>query len=132
MFLYKNRIKKIFQKAKLHLSLFVFYLSQETEKAQKAAEQVNINNNKEGIQALLLRVANIVNFCLTLLIPVAVIALIVVGFQYITSGGNPEAMQKAKTNLLWIVIGILAIVGAKSLIIFVLSALGINYSLFGL
>ncbi|MCD6194773.1 TrbC/VirB2 family protein [bacterium] len=128
MSFYKKRIKKIFQKAKLHLSLFVFYLSQTVEESGTNPA----TNNNEGIQALFSRVANIVNFCLTLLVPIAVIALIIAGFQYITSGGNPEIMQKAKTNLLWIVIGMLAIVGAKSLIILVLSTLGINYSLFGL
>ena len=128
MSFYKKRIKKIFQKAKLHLSLFVFYLSQTVEESGTNPA----TNNHEGIQALFSRVANIVNFCLTLLVPIAVIALIIAGFQYITSGGNPEIMQKAKTNLLWIVIGMLAIVGAKSLIILVLSTLGINYSLFGL
>lgn len=84
------------------------------------------------IEEIFSRVGNIINFALSLVIPVAVIAIIIVGYQYLTSAGNSEQMEKAKTNLLWIILGLIIIILAKGLIIFVLSSLGINYNLFGL
>lgn len=124
MSFFKNKTK--LTTTKPIFSLLVFYLSEAGEHTPVA------NQTVDGIGGLITRLVNIVNFLLSLLIPVATIAVIFAGFQYLTSAGNPDMMQKAKTNLLWIVIGLITIIVAKSLIIFVLSALGINYSLFGL
>jgi hypothetical protein len=84
------------------------------------------------VEELFSRVASIINSALSLVIPIAVIAVIIVGYQYITSGGSPEQMTKAKNNLIWIIIGLVVIILAKGLIIFVLSSLGVKTSIFNL
>ena len=84
------------------------------------------------IEEIFSRVGNIINLALSFIIPVAVIAIIIVGYQYLTSVGNSDQMEKAKTNLLWIILGLIIIILAKGLIIFVLSSLGVHYNIFGL
>ena len=41
-----------------------------------------------------------------LAIPVAVIIIIWIGVQFLTANGNPEKISKARTALLWTVIGL--------------------------
>ena len=84
------------------------------------------------IEEIFSRIANIINFALSLIIPIAIIAVVIAGYQYITSGGDSGQMEKAKTNLTWIVVGLAVIIFAKALIIFILSQLGVSYSVFGL
>lgn len=84
------------------------------------------------VEEIFSRVANIISLALSLIIPIAIIAVIIAGYQYITSGGNTEQMAKAKTNLTWIIIGIAVIILAKALIIFILNGLGFQTNIFGL
>ncbi len=111
------------------LTLSVLYFTQ----ASSFAYATNApKTNSGGLEGLADRLANIINFALSLAIPIAVIALVIVGYQYITAAGNAEAIQRAKTNFFWIIAGLIVIIAAKSLLVFVLGALGIKYSLFGL
>jgi hypothetical protein len=84
------------------------------------------------IEGLISRVGNIMNFALSLVMPIAVIALIIAGYQYIAGGSSPEQTKKATYNITWIIIGMIVIILAKALIIFALSSLGVDYSVFGL
>lgn len=52
---------------------------------------------------------------------VAVLFLIIGGFQYITSAGNPDAIEKAKNTILYAVIGILASLLAYAVVQFIIS-----------
>ena len=54
---------------------------------------------------------------------VAVIIIIVGGFMYITSGGDPQKVGNAKNTILYAVVGLIIIVAAQTIITFVLSKL---------
>jgi len=97
-----------------------------------ALAQAKRDPQGRDIEGLIERAGNIINFLLTMAVIVAFIAIVIAGYQYIASYGSAEAMQKAKTNLTYIIVGLIIIILAKALVIFVLSALGINYSYLGL
>jgi hypothetical protein len=84
------------------------------------------------VEELVSRIGNLINFALSLLIPISIIAVVIAGYQYLTSGGSSDQMKKAQTNLTWIIVGMIVIIFSKGALIFILSKLGINYSLFGL
>jgi len=46
---------------------------------------------------------------------VAVIYLVYGGFLFIKAQGNPNALGEAKTNILWAIIGLAVILGAKAI-----------------
>ena len=57
-----------------------------------------------------------------------VIALIWTGLQYILAQGKPERIKELKTQLLWVVVGIGIVIGARimiSIVINTLSASGV-------
>jgi hypothetical protein len=54
---------------------------------------------------------------------VAVIIIILGGFMYITSGGDPQKVSTAKNTILYAAIGLVVIVAAQTIITFVLSKL---------
>jgi hypothetical protein len=51
----------------------------------------------------------------------AVIVIIVGGFQYITSAGDPQKASSARSTILGAIIGLVIIVAAQSIILLVLS-----------
>lgn len=57
----------------------------------------------------------------TILVGVAsVIMIIVGGFQYITSAGDPSKVNSAKNTILYAVIGIVVVLFAQALVLFVI------------
>ncbi|MCK5413386.1 MAG: hypothetical protein KAI57_03340 [Candidatus Pacebacteria bacterium] len=64
------------------------------------------------------------NFLIQLAGIVAVLALVVVGFLYITSVGNPERKNLAKTSFKWVIIGFIIIFLSWLIIDFILVAWG--------
>ena len=85
-----------------------------------------------GLEALIERLGNIVNFLLSLLLVVGMGAIMIAGYQYMASAGSPDKQQQAKSALWWAVLGFVVIACAKGILIFVLSVIGVNPSLFGL
>ncbi len=65
--------------------------------------------------------AKITNAILAVIATVAVLFLIIGGFQYITSAGNPDALEKAKNTILYAIIGILAALLAYAIVKFIIS-----------
>jgi type IV secretory pathway VirB2 component (pilin) len=55
---------------------------------------------------------------------IAVVIIIIAGFTLITSGGDAEAIKKAKNTILYAVIGIVAVLFAFAITNIVMSALG--------
>jgi hypothetical protein len=64
---------------------------------------------------------NIINFLLAIAATVAVLFLIIGGFQYITSAGSPETIEKAKNTILYSVIGLLLCILAFSIVNFLVA-----------
>ncbi|HSW78882.1 MAG TPA: pilin [Candidatus Babeliales bacterium] len=53
---------------------------------------------------------------------VAVVMIIVGGFRYITSAGNPESTKSAKNTILYAAVGLVVIASAQLIVHFVLNA----------
>lgn len=51
----------------------------------------------------------------------AVVMIMVGGYKYITSGGDSSKVQEAKKTIMWSLIGLVVIILARSIILFVLS-----------
>lgn len=73
---------------------------------------------KDGI------ITKISNTLLLLVGVVAVLFLIIGGFQYITSAGNPESVGKAKNTILYAIIGIGAVLLSYAAVQFILTNIG--------
>ncbi len=54
---------------------------------------------------------------------IALIYLVIGGLRYITSSGNPDAVEGAKNQILYAIIGIIVVVLAWALVTFVLNRL---------
>lgn len=54
---------------------------------------------------------------------VAVLIIVLSGFKFVTSGGNPEEVKKAKGTIIYAVIGLLVALIALSLVTFVIERL---------
>lgn len=66
----------------------------------------------------------------TIGIILTVIFILVAGIQWITSSGDKEKIQKARTRLTYSIIGLIVIIGAFFIINVVISLLGGNPSFF--
>ena len=53
----------------------------------------------------------------------AMIMIIIAGFKYVTSSGDPSNVKSAKDTLLYALVGLLVAVTAQGLVVFVLSRL---------
>lgn len=73
-----------------------------------------------GNNGILLKVADIVAFAAG---AAAIILIIVSGIRYITSGGNAEKIATAKNTIIGALVGIVVIVLARSLILYVVNKL---------
>jgi len=73
---------------------------------------------------LVLLINKLMNFLVELAFIVALLALIITGFLFITSQGNQEKLGNAKKNLKWVILGILIIFLAWIVVDFLLTAWG--------
>ncbi len=78
------------------------------------------SENYELIDVLYL-IGNIISIFLILASVVAVIYIIIGGFKYVSSVGNPETIQQAKSTLLWAIIGLVICLAAVLIVRFVWS-----------
>ena len=60
----------------------------------------------------------------------AVIMILVGGFKYLTSGGDPKATEQAKHTLTWAVLGLAALVGSWFILRLIETFTGVNIHLF--
>ncbi len=70
----------------------------------------------QGLAGLITMISNTI---LLIVGVIAVLFLIIGGFQYITSAGNPEQVGKAKNTILYAIIGILVTLLAWAVVQFV-------------
>ncbi len=68
--------------------------------------------------------ANIVQILLFLLGAVAVIVIIIAGFNYVTANGDANRIQKSKNILLYAVVGLVVAIFAYAIVDFVVSEVG--------
>lgn len=67
--------------------------------------------------------SNILNILSLLVGVVSVIVLIIAGFMYVVSAGNPDTTKRAKNAILYALIGIVVAFSAQAIVRFVLSSI---------
>jgi hypothetical protein len=65
-----------------------------------------------------------VNLALLLGTPVIVIFIIYTGFLFVSAGGDPAGIKKARTSLTWTLVGALVLLGAKGLAMAIQATIG--------
>jgi hypothetical protein len=68
-------------------------------------------------------ISSILQILMILVLVLAVVYLIIGGYQYVTAGGNPEAAAKAKNTILGSVIGIIVAFSAYLIVKFIFESL---------
>jgi len=66
------------------------------------------------------------NFFLNIIGSIALLMLVIGGFIWLTSAGNPEKVKKGKDVIIWTIVGLVIFFGAYTIISFIFSALPIN------
>ncbi len=74
------------------------------------------NPDCQDYRAVLHLLAGAANAAIQFVLAIAFIFLLITGYQFITSAGDKAGMENAKRSLLYIVIGILAVLGAFMLV----------------
>jgi len=69
-------------------------------------------------------IARITNFIFSIALVVAPIMILIAGFLFITAGGSPEQVSRAKRIILWTVVGVVVIALAQGLANVIKSILG--------
>lgn len=82
--------------------------------------------NPLGTTSLTAVVDKIINFLLQIGIPVAVVMVLVGGFQMIVSAGNPDKVSSGKKTILYAAIGLVVLLAAKSIIVIIENILGVK------
>jgi len=74
--------------------------------------------------------ANIIGLALRAAVLVSFIMIIIGGFKYLTSGGDPKAAASARLTLTWGIIGIVIIIGAWFILRLISYFTGIDVTIF--
>lgn len=69
---------------------------------------------------------NIVNFLFALSLPVGALMIVVAAFYFLTSGGDPEKVKKAKMLIFWTLVGIVILFLSVALIQAIVRMLGVE------
>ena len=96
-----------------------------TAHAVFAAETVtSLIPNPIGARSFACLVKTLSEAAITIVVPIAIVAIIFAGLKFIIAGaqGNDGEIKKARTMLLWIIIGTAVVVGS-----FVLAEVGIKF-----
>ncbi|MEO6513585.1 MAG: pilin [Candidatus Saccharimonadales bacterium] len=67
-------------------------------------------------------ITNVINILSAVIGVAAVIMIILAGFKYITSGGDPSGVKSAKDSLIYAIVGLLVVALAQTIVRFVLHA----------
>ena len=65
--------------------------------------------------------SNIIQFAMTVSVIIAVVAVLVAGFKYITSGGDSEKVKSSTQSLIYALVGLVIVFLAPTLIKFILN-----------
>ncbi len=68
------------------------------------------------------RISTIISAVAGLLGSIAFIIMIVAGFKYVTSRGDPQAIAKAKNTIIYAAVGLVISVSAYTIVAFVISS----------
>lgn len=60
-------------------------------------------------------IRKVLDVTIQLATPIIVVFLVIAGFRFVAARGNSQALEKAKANLLWTIVGIAIFLGAYTL-----------------
>ena len=89
-------------------------------------------NEPAKIQDLAIIIQRILNIAVRLAGIAAFIMLIVGGFQYMTAGGDPKKAQAASSTLTYAIFGLVAVIAAWFILLFIEKFTGVPVTLFNL
>jgi hypothetical protein len=75
---------------------------------------VTLCNPLRGVNSIDAFLGKIIDIALFVATPALVLAFLWAGFLFVTSGGVPEKIAKAKQTILWTIVGAAIILGAKT------------------
>jgi len=67
---------------------------------------------------------NLINFIFSIAVVLAPLMVVIAGFLFVTAGGNSEQINKAKTMIIWTIIGFLIILLSKGIMGIIMNLLG--------
>lgn len=70
------------------------------------------------------RIQTIYNIVLAIMGAVAVLIIVIGGFKYIVSQGNPQDIAAAKNTIIYALVGLLVIIAAFAIVNFVIQGVG--------
>lgn len=94
-----------------------------TDSLEKVGQESGYNVESGGTSGFVNIVANLIKVVLSVLGVVLVALIIYAGVKWMTAGGDPKAVGEAKTTLTNAVIGLVIIVSAWAITVFVTDAL---------
>ncbi len=89
----------------------------EKRQGDDAPKCYNNDNNSPSVQAT---IKNVVDLLLWLTGIIAVIVIVIAGFRFVTSNGDPQQVSKARNTIIYAVVGIVVAVMAYAIVNFVL------------
>lgn len=95
---------------------FWLWLSPQPASAQDPAKIVDIVNVLANIIKILAPVAGVAFF----------VMLVIGGFQFVTSGGDPKAVGQARTTLTYAVIGVILVIVSWLILTLIQNLTGVN------
>ncbi|HBM46028.1 TPA: hypothetical protein DDZ75_03580 [Patescibacteria group bacterium] len=69
-----------------------------------------------GTDTLAQFIANILKVAITIALPITALAIVYVGFLFVTAKGNPGDINKAKEALQWTLVGLAILLGAQAIV----------------
>jgi hypothetical protein len=87
--------------------------------AGAAITGANCSDGGKGLNGVVAAIINILSVVIGI---AAVVMIILAGFKYITSGGDPSGVKSAKDSLIYAIVGLVVVAMAQTIVRFVLHA----------
>jgi len=68
----------------------------------------------------------VLNFLFTMALVIAPLTILAAAFMFVTGGGNPEQVSRAKKTLVWTIVGFLVILASKGIVFVIQDILGVS------
>ncbi|MFY9492911.1 MAG: hypothetical protein WAP55_00260 [Minisyncoccia bacterium] len=89
---------------------------------------VTITNPLQGINSIPDVIDRIINFLAVLAAPIAVLMLVYAAYLFVLAGTSPDNVKKAKSIILYVVVGLVVLGLSKAIVYVTCSVIGVDYS----
>ena len=127
LFFVKESLPEIFIKVENHRDSLIYkdFISNKKSVDEDFSFDLRIDNKIKynSFSGLFL---NIFNSLVNILLVISSLIIIIVGFKFIISQGNVDKIKRAKTSLLISIVGLLLVLSAKGLVLYIITVTNIN------